>query len=145
MWMCTLLTWGTTWDQHHLLSCHLLSLFSLSRKQSNVCEWDAAETIGVLINVPVFYLNIDEIVEWVNMLLHKPFHLKGNLKKNQFILVSTKSKNMYCRITISFTSPIFVRQLEYCKTFYPGLQKSSTEDKLVLVVVRRMCQNTLTL
>lgn len=43
-----------------------------------MCEWDAAETIVVLTNVAVFYLNIDEIVEWVNMLLHKPFHLKGN-------------------------------------------------------------------
>lgn len=32
-WQFTWLTWGTTWDQRHLWSSHLLSLFSLSGKE----------------------------------------------------------------------------------------------------------------
>lgn len=62
-------------------------------KKINICEWVATETIAVLTNIAMLYLNIDEIVEWVNVLLHKPFNLK----------TTTTTKNcLSCRVLKTF-------------------------------------------
>lgn len=81
-WQFVWLTWGTTWDQHHLWSSHWLSLFSLSKKTRHSysrCSWNHFHKVthtGV-----VFYLHVDEVVEGVDVLLYQPFHLENRISQ----------------------------------------------------------------
>lgn len=85
----------TTYLRYHMGSASLVILsfafiIFFIYKKINICEWVSTETFGVLTNTAMLYLNIDEIVEWVNVLLHKPFHLRDE-KENQFILRNTEN------------------------------------------------------
>lgn len=62
------------------VTCYLFICFHdfLDLEKETIHNEDAAETAVSLVHVGAMcYLHIDEIVERVNVLLHKPFHL-GN-------------------------------------------------------------------
>lgn len=97
-WKIVWLTWCTTWDQHHLWSSRLLSLFSLSVKTDVhvlhvfIHNSDVTHTHTLVV---VTYLHIDEIVKWVDVLFHQPFHLQNRMNYRLGIVSVNMNKIKY--------------------------------------------------